>query len=144
MPDNKKEQPTAAKSSPASRSSKGDGMDPKNVSKMLALLKYQMNYGKNPERKQDAAHAFDAYHNCHSAEEKKAFLAAFESNGGGKSPGALKFATQFKKSVSQVKTMEQSQTEDFLTRRVCMHNELVAKRRSPKIRRGDSWLDAAS
>ncbi len=63
-----------------------------------------------------------------NADLRKQFLADFEANGSGKTPGSLKFALQFCKSLKSEKKVGESSNERYRTRQshiyMC-HNLLV-------------------
>ena len=50
---------------------KGEGADPKKISTMLGLLKYQANKGKNPDRASECAEALTVYNALADTQGKK-------------------------------------------------------------------------
>ena len=104
---------TAAKKAPA-----GQGCDPAKLSKMIGLLKYNSQKAKDQEKKYDAHRALNIYQQLGDPEERARFLQTFESTGGGKTPGGLKFAVTFEQKVDSSKTTEVAQVENWLTRLV--------------------------
>ena len=89
-------------------------MNPGQLTKMLGLLKYQAEHGK--DRKDPAQKALDVYKSLADPEDRASFLADFESNGGGKTAAALKFALRFTKAVDNKKSKGASSTEDYFCR----------------------------
>ena len=113
-----KQEPTEEPSSKG-RAVKGEGMDPKKVSTMLGLLKYRAGdkCKGDEQEKADAKQALACYQALSDPPSRVAFLAEFDKHGGGKGPGALKFAMTFKQTLTHTKTKEVSSLEDFFTRR---------------------------
>ena len=110
---------TAAKSaakSASAKSSKGDGMDPASVSRMLGILKYKASEktNKSGENLQEANAALQVYATLNS-ELKKKFLMDFETNGRGKGKQSLKFAASYEHTLTHDNTVEVGTKEDFLT-----------------------------
>ena len=96
---------------------KGEGCEAAKISMILGLLKYQAKEGKkDPARKAEAAEALEVYQALADPTDRNRFLEAFEVNGGGKSPGSLKFAGTFSKTLTNNKKKEWGVVEDFLTR----------------------------
>ena len=98
------------------KAKKGEGMDPTKLAKMLGVLKYHAQNGKNADKKIDADEALNVYKTLADATERKSFLEAFESNGSGKAKDSLKFAMSFSQSVTNNKGTEISSIEDHMTR----------------------------
>ena len=86
-PKNQGQEPAAPKTA-----SKGEGMDPTAVSRMLGLLKYRSDPDKNKKGQdmEEAKIGLEVYSNLTSSEKKK-FLDEFEKSGRGKNKGSLGF-----------------------------------------------------
>ena len=112
-PKNQGQEPAAPKTA-----SKGEGMDPTAVSRMLGLLKYRSDPDKNKKGQdmEEAKIGLEVYSTLTST-EKKRFLDEFELSGRGKRKGSLGFALSYKKSISDTHThtRELSSVEDFYT-----------------------------
>lgn len=80
---------------------------------MVGLLKYHSK--KGTDRGPASQQALDIYNSLAEPGQRKAFLADFESNGGGKSVSALKFAVTFKKRLISENISELSVTDNLLT-----------------------------
>ena len=87
-PKNQGQEPAAPKTA-----SKGEGMDPTAVSRMLGLLKYRSDPDKNKKGQdmEEAKIGLEIYITLTSI-EKKRFFDEFELSGGGKRKGSLGFA----------------------------------------------------
>jgi hypothetical protein len=109
------------------RAAAGKGCDPAAVSKMLGLLKYNADKGKDQEKKDAALTALNVYKALADADERAQFLQDFASSGGGKTAASLKFAVQFRKSVENKKVTETSATENFYTRLFFTVSSLVCR-----------------
>ena len=107
-----------AKHTASKKAAVGKGCDPAKLSKMIGLLKYNSQKAKDQEKKDDAQRALNIYQQLGDPEERARFLQVFESSGGGKAPGALKFAVTFEQKVDSSKTTEVAQVENWLTRLV--------------------------
>ena len=110
-PKNQGQEPAAPKTA-----SKGEGMDPTAVSRMLGLLKYRSDPDNNKKGQDmdEAKIGLEVYITLTST-EKKRFLDEFELSGRGKRKGSLGFALSYKKSISDTHTRELSSVEDFYT-----------------------------
>ena len=60
--------------------------------------------------------ALDIYRSLADHSERSAFLKDFETNGGGKTPGSLKFALTYTKELKNTKKSEVSAVENWITR----------------------------
>jgi hypothetical protein len=98
-------------------------LDHKSVSGMLGLLKYHAKK-ENSARQDESKQALAIYSALSDTAARQSFLASFEDAGKGKVPGSLKFALEFRQSVSSTKKTKLGSTEDYYTRPVYM-------RRSP-------------
>ena len=110
-PKNQGKEPAAPKTA-----SKGEGMDPNAVSRMLGLLKYRSDPDKNKKGQdmEEARIGLEVYSTL-AWQEKKKFLDEFELAGRGKKKGSLAFALSYKKTISDTSTKEISSVEDFYT-----------------------------
>ena len=86
------------------------------ISKMLGVLKYNANTGKNPEKSDAASKALVVYNSLVSTADRAQFVTDFENNGSGKNAGSFKFAMTFKKSLEATKEEQISATENWFTR----------------------------
>jgi len=86
------------------------------LSKMLGLLKHNAENSKKGEKKDDATEALNIYKNRADPDSRVKFLQEFEANGGGKTPGSLKFALNCRMSVANTKITDVSCVEYFITR----------------------------
>ena len=103
------------KAEPSKVADKGNGMDPKEVSRMLGLLKYRKEKGEGQEST-DAACALTMYNNM-EPDEKNNFLGMFPKKGTVKTPGSIgKVVGEYKRQIGFVKVAEAAVVEDFYTR----------------------------
>ena len=68
------------------------------------------------ERRDECQQALDIYRSLADHSERAAFLKDFESNGAGKTPGALKFALRYTKELKSTKEAEVAAVENWITR----------------------------
>ena len=113
----KKELPESEGEGSKKHATAGAGCDPGKISSMLSLLKYRAGPAKcGEEDKADAAHALSCYQALADPKDRARFLADFDKHGGGKGPGSLKFAVQFKQSLKHITSKEAGSAEDFYAR----------------------------
>ena len=109
--------PTAAKSAAnPSKATKGEGMDPGAVSRMLGILKYKCDEKRNKggENVLESNAALKVYASLNS-DSKKRFLTDFETNGRGKGKQALKFVTTYEHKLEHDNSVEVGTEENFFT-----------------------------
>ena len=90
--------------------------DRSGISKMLGVLKYNSEKGKDADKSTLASKALDVYKSLASSQERAQFLSDFENNGGGKNKDSLKFALTFKKTLVSGKQAQVSLVENWFTR----------------------------
>ena len=98
------------------RAPKGQAVSPKAISGMLTMLRYQRDSGKDKEKADGAAQAMAVYEELVQPDEREAFLKEFEANGGGRTPGSLKFVLTFRQRLKETFNVEASAVENWLTR----------------------------
>jgi hypothetical protein len=115
--------PAPAAKAPApvdvSAGSSDDKLNYKAVSGMLGVMKYHSKLASSP-RHDESKNALEIYKALSDTSSRQSFLAAFEENGKGKTTGSLKFALEFRQTVSSTKKTKTGVTEDYYTRRVCV------------------------
>ena len=98
------------------RAAKGEGTPAGKLSNMLGILMYNAEFGKNQEKKRDAAEALKIYKVLADPSDRLHFLSEFEANGNGKGPSGLKFASTFKMQLDGGQKTELATEENFMTR----------------------------
>ena len=98
------------------RAAKGEGTPAGKLSNMLGILRYNAEFGKNQEKKRDAAEALKIYKALADPSDRLHFLSEFEANGNGKGPSGLKFASTFKMQLDGGQKTELATEENFMTR----------------------------
>ena len=93
----------------------------KKLSKMVGFLRYQSEVAtKVDDSKKDAAkEALEIYRTLSDKSTRLSCLSNFEQAGSGKNTEGLKFALEFRQTLSSSKNIEVGSTEDFFTRQGC-------------------------
>jgi hypothetical protein len=99
-------------------------LDYKAVSGMLGVLKYHAK-NESSARHDESKNALEIYKALSDTSARQSFLASFDEAGKGKVAGSLKFALEFRQSISASKKSEVGITEDFFTRPVCVRKSPV-------------------
>ena len=88
------------------------------LSKMVGFLRYQSEEAKtiDQSRKDAAKEALEIYRALSDPSTRLSFLSNFEQAGSGKNADALKFALEFRQTLSSSKQIDVGSTEDFFTR----------------------------
>ena len=88
------------------------------LSKMVGFLRYQSEEAKTIDQsKKDAAkEALEIYRTLSDPSTRLSFLSNFEQAGSGKNADALKFALEFRQTLSSSKQIDVGSAEDFFTR----------------------------
>ena len=100
----------------AKSAAKDDGVSASQITKMLGVLTYNAEKGKNQEKASAATEALTVYRALTDTAGRHAFVQEFETNGGGKTSQGLKFALTFTKRLLYNKTTTMAVTENMLTR----------------------------
>ena len=90
----------------------------KRLSKMVGFLRDQREQTKKvDDSKRDAAkEALEIYRTLSDPSTRLSFLSNFEQAGSGKNADALKFALEFRQTLSSSKQIDVGSNEDFFTR----------------------------
>ena len=90
----------------------------KRLSKMVGFLRYQCEQAKKvDDSKRDAAkEALEIYRTLSDPSTRLSCLSNYEQAGSGKTTDALKFALEFRQTLSSSKQIDVGSTEDFFTR----------------------------
>ena len=108
-------QEAAASKSAPKREHKAENLA---LSKMVGFLRYQSEVAtKVDDSKKDAAkEALEIYRTLSDKSTRLSFLSNFEQAGSGKNADALKFALEFRQTLSSSKQIDVGSNEDFFTR----------------------------
>ena len=106
----------APKKADKARAPRGQAINPAKISGMLTMLRYRINHGKDQSKATAAEQALKVYQELAAPEDRAKFLKEFELNGGGKNPGALKFALTFNQRLKDLTETEVSANENWWTR----------------------------
>ena len=93
-----------------------------NLSKMVGFLRYHSEEAKrkpakgNPAKRNAAKEALEIYRTLSDPSTRLSFLSNFQEAGSGKNADALKFAFEFRQTLSSTKKIDVGCTEDFWTR----------------------------
>ena len=87
------------------------------LSKMVGFLRYHSEEAKgNPAKRNAAKEALEIYRTLSDPSTRLSFLSNFEQAGSGKTADALKFALEFRQTLSSSKQIDVGSNEDFFTR----------------------------
>ena len=87
------------------------------LSKMVGFLRYHSEEAKgNPAKRNAAKEALEIYRTLSDPSTRLSFLSNFEQAGSGKNADALKFALEFRQTLSSSKQIDVGSNADFFTK----------------------------